>query len=36
MITTKTSDSKDKKEREAKKTIAKLEIYLKKNGTTNS
>ena len=36
MTTTLTSDSKDKKEREAKKTIAKLEIYLKKNGTTNS
>jgi len=34
MTTTPTSDS--KKEREAKKTIAKLEIYLKKNGTTNS
>lgn len=36
MTTTQTSDSENKKEREAKKTIAKLEIYLKKNGTTNS
>lgn len=36
MTTTKTSDSKVKQEREAKKTIAKLEIYLKKNGTTNN
>ena len=35
MITTSTSDT-GKKEREAKKTIEKLEIYLKKNGTTNS
>ncbi len=36
MTTTKTLDSKEKQEREAKKTIAKLEIYLKKNGTANN
>ncbi len=36
MTTIKTLDSKEKQEREAKKTIAKLEIYLKKNGTTNN
>jgi len=36
MTTTKTSDSNEKKEREAKKTIEKLEIYLKKYGTTNN
>lgn len=36
MTTNKTSDSNEKKEREAKKTIEKLQIYLKKYGTTNN
>lgn len=35
MTTTSTSDT-GKKEREAKKTIEKLQIYLKKNGTTDN
>ena len=36
MTTTSTSDTGKKQEREAKKTIEKLQIYLKKNGTTNN
>ena len=36
MTTTRTSDSNEKKEREAKKTIEKLQIYLKKYGSTNN
>ena len=35
MTTTLTSDI-GKKEREAKKTIEKLQIYLKKNGTSDN
>lgn len=35
MTTTPTSDI-GKKEREAKKTIEKLQIYLKKNGTSDN
>ena len=35
MTTTPTSDT-GKKEREAKKTIEKLQIYLKKNESTNN
>jgi hypothetical protein len=35
-MTTKPTLDTGKKEREAKKTIEKLQIYLKKNGTTNS
>ena len=36
MTTTPTSDIGKKQEREAKKTIEKLQIYLKKNGTSDN
>lgn len=36
MTTTSTSGTGKKQEREAKKTIEKLQIYLKKNGTTDN
>jgi hypothetical protein len=36
IMTTKPTTDTSKKEREAKKTIEKLQIYLKKNGSTNN